>query len=476
MALDSTHPLYSTFLTDWKMCRDSYRGERIVKNAGQLYLPATSGMVADGMNTEQGLGYQAYQAYKERAVFHDYVKQAVETMIGMMWAKPPTIELPPQLEDMRDSATTKNESLNQLLRRINEQQLVAGRCGILLDLPTTPNPEQPLPYIAMYNAEHIINWDDGLRDEVVVDSLNMVVLDESEYVRNADFEWEFEDKFRVLLLGETLENEASGDYSVGVFDEDTTNFNENAMITPSIRGNTLQEIPFVFVNSKDIVATPDDPPLLGLARLGMAIYRGEADYRQSLFLQGQDTLVVVGAGEDNFRVGAGASLTLPQGGDAKFIGVSSDGLGEQRQALENDKMQASNKSGELVDTRSREKESGDALRTRSAAQTATLNQIALAGAEGLQTLLRKAAVWVGANPDEVVVTPNLDFANQEMTGKALMELMTAKTLGAPLSSQSIHRTMQNKDMTELDYEEELALIDEEAPIGLQEPEEENEEI
>ncbi len=464
MAIDSAHPLYSTYLTDWKLCRDSYRGERIVKESGQTYLPATPGQHADGMTTANAPGSQSYKSYKERAVFPDFVAIAVETFIGLMWSKPPTIELPAQLEAMRDKATTRCESLEQLLRRINEQQLVVGRAGMLLDLAATPTIEHPLPYIAVYNAEHIINWDDGNREQVLKDSLNLVVLDESEYERNADFEWEYKKKHRVLVLGETLENEATADYKVGLFDEDLSSYSEESLTTPSIRGQALQKIPFTFVNSKDTVSSPDDPPLLGLARLCMTIYRGEADYRQSLFLQGQDTLVVIGSNDDDVhRVGAGAAINLPAGGEAKFIGVSSDGLGEQRQALENDRQLAANKAGELIDSRSKEKESGEALNKRIAAKTATLNQIALSGAEALQSILRTAAEWVGANPEEVVVTPNLDFANMEMAGRELIDLMTARSLGAPLSKESIHKLMQDKNLTEMSFEDEQRIVEEEGP-------------
>lgn len=464
MALDSAHPLFSTFLTDWKLCRHSYRGERVVKERGLEYLPATSGMNADGMHPTTAPGYLAYEAYKTRAVFHDFLTQAVRNLIGLMWSKPPTIELPAAMEGMRGNATNRNETLMQLLRNINEQQLITGRLGLLLDVTTDTT---DLPYIAMYNAEAIINWDDGSRSQVDKDSLNLVVLDESEYVRNSNFEWELKEKHRVMIIGETAANESSGKYSVGVFDEKTSNYTEENMTVPSIRGTTLDQIPFTFINSKDIVATPDDPPLLGLARLGMTIYRGEADYRQSLFLQGQDTLVVIGGSDDeNHRTGAGAALNLPAGGDAKYIGVDSTGLSEQRSALENDKMTASNKSGELTDTRSKDKESGDALRTRSSAQTATLNSIALSGAEGLQQILRIAALWMGADPEEVIVTPNLDFVNEEMAGRSLVELVTAKTLGAPISNETIHMNMQNKSLTDKTYEEELSAIDTEEPLGL----------
>lgn len=466
MSITSSHPRYAEFDQDWVMCRDAYKGERQVKSKGTLYLPPTAGHRADGMATVTDAGYQAYNSYKERAVFHDFMREAVETYMGIMWSKPPIIEVPKQLESMFDNATVQGEDLFQLLRRINEQQLIAGRLGLLLDLPSEPQPAGVLPYIALYNAESIRNWDDGSRQQVRQDSLNLVVLDESEYKRNADFNWEWKNQYRALVYGDVLANEDAGAaaYRVAVYKDTNATFNEADLITPSIAGRTLDKIPFVFINSKDIIADPDDPPLIGLARLVMAIYRGEADYRQSLHMQGQDTLVVIGSNDDTeMRVGAGAAIMVPTGGDAKFIGVDSTGLTEQREALAEDKARAANKSGQLIDTRSRQKESGDALEKRISAQTATLNQIALSGAGGLEKILRCAAEWVGANPDDVIVQPNLDFADADIKARDLVEYMTAKSMGLPLSKRSIHNNMKMRGLTELEYEEELAEIENEAP-------------
>jgi hypothetical protein len=166
----------------------------------------------------------------------------------------------------------------------------------------------------MYKAEDIINWDDSSVDELTLPKLNLVVLNESEYERTEDFGWKFVDKFRVLILGDPALNENQGIYQTGLFRDRTTNFAPTGLAMPNLRGKTLEELPFVFINSKDIVSSPDDPPLLGLARLTLAIYRGEADYRQNLFMQGQDTLVVIGVADETFRIGAGATVTLPVGG------------------------------------------------------------------------------------------------------------------------------------------------------------------
>lgn len=474
MALSSKHPAHTKILPDWNLMSDVHAGERKIKDQGDKYLPITSGQRADGMNAGQP-GKAAYDAYRARAVFPNSVKDAVEAMLGVMHHKPPVIELPSAMEPMLEKATLFGESLELLLQRINEQQLITGRLGLLLDVMDNAS-VGTLPYIATYQAATILNWDDGMIGSPVLQKLNLVILDESENVRIADFNWEFKRKYRALILGDALLNESTGIYSTGTFDDQATSFSQANLVMPSIAGKTLDEIPFVFINAKDIVPMPDAPPLLGLGNLALTIYRGEADYRQALFMQGQDTLVVIGAvsqggevpGEQTFRTGANASIELPagKGVDAKYIGVNSDGLTEMRESLENDYSKADQKGGQLIDSVSREKESGDALKIRVAARTATLNQIVIAGAFGLEQVLKIAARWMGFDDDKVVVTPNLDFADDSLDGKTLNEWMTAKALGAPLSLRTIHERMHERELTDLTFEEEIAEIEKEKDLDL----------
>jgi len=201
-----------------------------------------------------------------------------------------------------------------------------------------------------------------------------------------------------------------------------------------------------------------------MAKLALAVYRGEADHRQGLFMQGQDTLVTIGMNEDDVRVGAGTHLKIPMGGDAKYIGVNSEGLKERRETLQLDKARLAQQGGQILDTSSRERESGESLKVRVSAQTATLTEIALTGAGGLQEILRTAAEWMGEDPEAVTITPNLDFVAEGMTGKGLSDLMTAKMLGAPISMATIHSLMVAGEMTEKEFEEEMALLLAEEPI------------
>lgn len=487
MGLKSAHPRYVEMLPDWRKVRDVYRGERYVKEKGEEYLPPTQGMRLDGYGMytagKPAVGQEAYEAYLLRAVLPEYVEVAVEVFIGLLHSQPPTVELPAEMEPLRDKVTSLGESIEMLLRRVNEEQLVAGRLGLLLDLPKNPDPAKPLPYIALYVAEAGINWDD---DEIGDDpaKLNMVVLDESGFRRDG-FDWKYVTKLRVLEL-EPLQADADGapqfgPYRQGVFTAEgggDPDYVASDMAAPMIRGVTLDEIPFMFVNTKDIVANPDKPPLLQLAEACLAIFRGEADYRQNLFLQGQDTLVIKGdlkrrldpnelpaAGDDQtpVRTGTGSMIHLESGAenDAKYIGVTADGLQEQGKSIENDRRRAEAKAGALSTDNASTAESGEALKTRVAARTASLNQIAKTGAAAVEMMLKAAAKWLGADPEQVKVTPNMEFADYQMTGENLSKIMAAKLAGAPLSRESIHELMAEGGLTKYSYEEEKDLLDQE---------------
>jgi hypothetical protein len=468
MSLIVTHPLYDAATDDWEIVRDCYAGEAKIKEEGQTYLPATQGMILDGMANSNQLGYQMYEAYKLRAVWHDLYKEAVEAYIGLLHQKPPTITLPDKIKDIKSNF---GETPAQLLRRINEEQLVSGRLGLLCDLPLKPNLSNPMPYIAMYQAEAVRNWDTS-EDESMQAVLRYVILDESGYARNPanPFQWDSETRYRVCVLGDITGAGVSSDYMTALFTKTTDggslDFNPSVMKAPSLFGKTLDFIPFTFINSKDNLPVIDKAPLLGLANMMIAIYRGEADYRQNLFMQGQDTFVTIGGVRQTdsthpdapLRMGAGSRIDMEAQGDAKYVGVSGTGLPEQRSALQNDRSRAEVRAGQLVNARVGDKESGEALKTRLAAQTATLTAIALSGAAGLEQALKHVAIWKGADPEKVRVEPNLEFSSTLVTGQDMLQLLQAKDLGMPVSYESLHEYAVDRGLTKISFEEEMKRI------------------
>lgn len=479
MAVDSKHPQYTKMAGVWDMLRDAFDGEEKVKSEGMKYLKPTPGQVVDGYLQGNIVGVTSYEAYKSRAVFPDFFTEGVGTLVGILNAKDAQIDLPSEMEYLKKRAALTGEGLQAVLRKVHEQQLITGRVGLMGELPANETLDKPTMYIVPYRAEAILNWDDGSFNEGF-DKLNLVVLDESGDERHDDFEWKETKKYRVLSLGALNENSAIGSYQYAIVEPAKSVSDSNAQQgtegelvfqTPIIKGRASEEIPFVFIGGKDLVRDPDRPPLLGLARICMTIYRGEADYRQTLFMQGQDTLCVIGGvrgdsadGSTPLRVGAGARIDIEMNGDAKYVGIGATGLPEQREAIEADRSLAAVRTGQLLAPGKMSMESGEALKTRVAAQTATLTSVAITAAAGLEDLLRSMARWAGYDDEKVRVTPNLDFTNIAIQGQDVVQLQTAKNLGAPLSAQSIFETLKDRGLTRNTFDQEMELIQQEPSI------------
>ena len=88
------------------------------------------------------------------------------------------------------------------------------------------------------------------------------------------------------------------------------------------------------------------------------------------------------------RVGNKGVIDLRIGGDAKYIGISSAGLGEMRESLKADQEIASRFGVQFMDVGSARGASGEALRIRVAARTTTIQQIAVAAGAALEQCLK----------------------------------------------------------------------------------------
>lgn len=496
--LAAKHPTFDIRAPDWTLMRHSEAGERAIKGQRTIYLPPSTMMLTRGMQSPRQLGWQMYNSYIGRAVYHDIVRPALDAMLGVMHSKPADIKLPAKMQPMLDCVTFNGDNMQTLLQRINEKQLLTGRIGLMLDVQTgarvdgslvAPNgavkANGGLPYIVTYEAESIGNWDTSkVNDNTGMRSLQFVVLNETGVERTNGLTWQTIVKYRVLAMGDTTQDCFPGIPNSPVYcsagvraREDVVGGDFQAVVFPG--GATLDAIPFVLVGPKDLVPEPDQPPLLPLARIALALYRGEADYRQALYLQGQQTLVTIGAQSNNVgaqnglgegeatgnvqEVGASATLELPLGGDAKYIGASADGLAQLAASIQEDKRQAAHLGANLLETQGAAAESGDALYIRTSAKTSSLTSVAKTGAAGLELLLKGAARSIGADPDQVSVEPNLEFSDSQVQALDLVNLMTAKVAGLPMSDETAHWFMAQNGFTNKTYDEEKLAMQDDAP-------------
>ena len=470
MGVEAQHPDYVDRAPEWRVMRDCMRGEAAIKQAlttstvlvaavdpsgvteygtagtptrtvhasADTYLPMPSGFAAQADG-----GLAMYRAYTTRAQFPDILAPTLTGMVGLIHRKEAQVTLPTALEGLYERATKDGLSLEAFHRRVTGELLETGRYSILTDVAATGS---DLPFLAGYTAETLINWsDDG----------DLFVLDESGRERSGEFDWEEVRRHRVLRL-------ADGAYTQQVYAEDGV---AGVAITPTRRGGgSLDVIPFVVIGSRDIILEVENPPLLGVARSCLALYRLDADYRHQLFMSGQETLFIIGADDAPGAVGAAVVVTLPLGADAKYVGPSGSGIAAHRTAIQDEREAAASAGARLFDARKSGVESGEALRVRFAAQGATLVSVALSSAQGLERALKNAAIMVGANPDEVVVKPDLEFVETLLEPKQAVELLKLWQGGA-ISYETFYENLQKGGIASLERtsDDEKELIETEPP-------------
>ena len=441
--IKATHPDYDNWIDAWQLMRDAYDVEA-VQQEGEKYLPRPSGF------SELHDPDEAYRAYKNRAEVPDLLAPTVRGMVGVMHRKEASIELPEALEPLRERATRDGLTLDALHRRINRELLQTGRYGLLGDIRSGG-----APYIAGYTAESIRNWDEDEEQ-----NLDFLVLDESAPARSQESgEWHHQHRYRKLeMVGGTYqatihEQNASGSFSEG---------DPVEALGPGRRA--LDFIPFVFVNTNDLTPQPEEVPLYGVAKAVVAVYRLDADHRRLLFLTANPQHIVTGVHKDDAPgvIGGGLWVFEDPSSDAKILEFTGAGS----EAFER-KIQAETEKAIEVGARLMQdgQESGEALRIRMASQTATLTSIAKSAAAGLERVLRHLALWVGANPDEVVVTPNLEFFESVLSTQEVRDLVEAWQKQG-MSFDSLFHNMKKGGRVPEDRtpEEEIELIEQQGPV------------
>lgn len=415
------HPSYCSFEDSWELMRDSVAGEDEVKKKGEKYLPMKTGtaVIDDPVSKKR-----VYDLYKTRAEFPEIVAPTIRGAVGVMLGKTATIELPPELEHMRERATLDGLTLEALHRRIGMEVLTTGRYGLLPGVDA-----DGVPYLSGYVAESIINWDSHHGVPYYV------VLDESGPYRDKETgKWETKCRLRECVVDESgyRAREWEKDERTGEW------YPEDEVFASTPKGQTLDFLPFVFVGSLDLTPAPDDVPLYGLAKLAIRIYRLDADFSFSLHMTSEPTPVAIGFDDPVSAIKEGAApktlgssvlWLLPSGGDAKYLEFSGPGLQKQSDAIKEAFDRAAQFGAQVIQS-GQSNESGEALKLRAASQTATLTSIAQTTAAGLERALRNVAIWVGADPMKVVVTPNLDFFDRTISAQEIQAMVTAWQAGA----------------------------------------------
>ena len=436
MKYDSLHPEYVSIIDKIRICRDCYAGESLIKSKGDVYLPRLSDQSDEG-----------FKSYLDRSVYYAFLYNTIQGRVGQIMRKSPIFVGSDEglyVEDI----TIDHKSGSELVSTVIEELLKVGRVGLLLDYSDRP-------YVSIYHAEDIHNWveSDGVLQSVLLKE-SLYELKDSGYVEQVI-------RYRLLEL-------SGGQYKATIMDDSGSILEE---IYPSIQGRKLSSIPFIFINSNSTSSKTNNPPLLDVALLSLAIYRNSADYEQILHTLAVPTPYGTGIEPDEL----GGDFVLGPyefkeflNPDAKLgmLEFTGSGIDSIRQAIEDKMLHISAIGGSVAFSSSKQVEQAETARLRIAAETAALSSIVNNAERGINYIYKQLSEW--DNDSNIVVKINRDFLDNPMTPEMLKGINESVVMNL-MSKEAAFSIRQKMELYPdgWTYEKEESLLDEqETPDNL----------
>ena len=461
--VDTHHSDFDRLSGRWKKCRDFADGQSAVRAAGEVYLAKNGAEESD-----------AYKARVGRSDLYNATWVTLKTLLGMMFRKDPTIDLPASVEPHIEDIDMAGTSLATFARKVALDALRIGRLGIMVDHPVRNNVEaisvavaeqQGLrPSLQFYRAECIINWSTRRVGNRTV--LSLVVLKEQAEERKNEFEAKPVDQWRVLDLTE------AGLYRQRVFQKATDGTGSFVQIGedtfPLMNNKAMNFIPFYIVGTDGVNVDVDEPPLIDLVDANEAHYQVNSDLRTTLHF-GVPTFCISGMNQDPdaspIVVGSRAAILLadPQA-KAYFAEPSGPMVPQMRDTLKDLEGRMAMLGARMLQEEKRGVEAAETAAIKRQGEDASLADIALSISDAMEKALGVFCEWAGT-PYKVVYQLNRDY-NPAGLGPAQLTALLKAVQSGEMSSQSFFAILQRNDVVdpELTYEEEQERIGSQGPV------------
>jgi hypothetical protein len=439
MPINSEHIEYTKYKKMWCDVRDAETNN---------YLPHII-LTANGTSAR---AKRRNESFVKRARYTNYVYGTLGALVGMGTQKEPTINLPPNLEYLKDDCTEDHMSMAQLIRRGLREIAGQGRFIMLTDYPVIEkqlteekkNIVNPLPRIRIYTAEQLLDWEEGIYNGVK--QVSWVKLCETVKARNKNdrYEWCYAKQYREVYL------DAKGKCWVAIRDEFA---NEVSVPVPvKANGKQLDYIPIDVCGSEDNNICVDVPPMWGIAHLGWGVLQNSASLEDNAAMHAQSTTFITSSMTNSqwieYRskhpiiMGAGDGNYLGNQGDAKLLQTGADQVNlvmieaKERQiiALGGHYITSIN-NNTAVGTK--ELDMGDKI-------SPLINWVRNLE-EGIYNQLRNCAVFMGVNPDIVEFTMDVEFIPRSPDPQYMQSLLAWRMQGI-ISSKILREYGRNTDI------------------------------
>lgn len=472
--VNTNHPEYEKMQSQWVKCRATVAGQKAIHDAGILFLPALKDQTTED-----------YNSYKLRATFTNFTWKTISALSGMLFRKPPEIEVAASVEPLLEDVTMDGRSLFIFAQQVAIEVLTSGRLGVLMDYPQQDTAGMTLadaaklnlrPTMAMYKAETIINWKtQRIGNE---NKLALVVLTEDFALDENEFEHEAETHYRVLDLTRRIVAGNDGDIYAGrIYRQRVFRINEKQEdeqvgpdIFPMMNGKPLSEIPFIFIGIDDTTPEVDEPPLIDLVDVNLDHYRLSADLKHGLHFGGLPTAVISGYTPENagdkLYIGSASAWVFPDAqAKASYLEFTGQGLKPIAEEMAADEQRMAILGARLLSAEKKAVETAQTAQIHRAGESSILSSIAQTISIGLTEALWIFSEWAGVEPTEDMgIELNRDFIPTEMDAQTLTALVSAWMSGA-ISLQTLFENLQAGEIIgqDVSYEDEQARIAEGAP-------------
>ncbi len=390
------HKLYNKYSDSVRKIRDVVEGGVAVKAAGVKYLPKLS-LQKDA----------DYEAYKKRALFFNSTAKILNTNVGTIVRRSPTLKYNDEMKPYFEDDTASFLSFRELLKYNARELCSVSRAGTLIEVDTVRN----IPIPVRVDTEQIINWSvngDGVITDVLIAQVE-TTLD------TVSFKSEDNIYYYHLYMKDGVYRQRKYDENKGVVSDKA----------PAINGKTLDEIPFSCVTSFGASMDPIRPTLLDVAEVNLSHYCTSADLEGGRHYVGLPQPVITGGkSEQPLHVGSDKAWVIPNDkAKAFYLEFLGQGLEGLARALQEKESQMSQFSAQLMDTGSKGSEAEGTVRLRYSSDAANISDIAESIEIGLKLTYGFISKWLQTDTPEIAL--NKDFLADKMGYNELRELSKA---------------------------------------------------
>lgn len=454
MNVTTTHPEYDAMRSRWELMDALYEGEHAIHEGGETYLPRLQEEADDD-----------YQARLKMTPLFNATYRTISGMRGMIFRKPPVIEVPPTIAPYLEDIDLAGTSLTAMLQEITDDDLTTGRCGLLVDYPETAEGATQAdakvlnyrPQIVLYRTLSIYNWSTKRINNAAV--LSSIRLEEDEEVISAanEFEVKCEKRYRVLDLDE------DGYYRQRLFKKagELGNIEQVGKdIYPRMKNARMTLIPFVLISADSIGPKVVAPPLIDLGTTNLHHYMQATSYERGCFFSGLPTMFISGVNAQDTTIAIGGSIAniLPKpDSKAYYVEVMGE-FNALRTNLEDKKREMAVLGARMLESQKAGVETSDAITRRQNGELSLLASLASTIEQGATIALRWFTEWASATGD-VSIKLNKDYLPAGMTAQEAVAFMQLRD-GAAISEETLFDNLKAGEIIADDttFEEEQSRI------------------